>query len=241
MFKINKIYFFNELSSTNDYLISNYKNYDNLTIISSAIQSKGRGRLNRTWVSNYKENLYFSVLLKEISLFKILTHIPILCSLSIFRTICTYHRLNIKIKWPNDIVFVNNNIFFKISGILIDSFKDYMVLGFGINLNKAPSIEGQNTSSIKDLINTTVDKNIFLNNFISNFENIFNYYLKHDFNSFINEYNNNAYKINEYIEIKDKLNIYKGNYLGIDNNGFAILNNNNNLTRVLNGEVKNNL
>lgn len=240
MFKVSNIYFFKELLSTNTYLADNFNKYDNLSIVCSDTQTSGRGRNNRVWISSYIENLYFSILLKDLSYFKILTQLPILSSISIYRTINTYYN-KIKIKWPNDIVIVKDNAFYKIAGILIDSFKDYMVLGFGVNLNIAPSINDQNTCSLKDLINKDIDKKIFLNNFIFNFEDIFNEYIKFGFNKFQKEYNNNAYKLNDFIEIKDNLNIYSGKYLGIDNNGFALLSNNKDLLRLVNGEVKNNL
>jgi len=240
MFKINNINFFKELESTNDYLINNYTKYDNLSLVVAETQSKGRGRKNNIWNSTYKDNLYFSVLLKDLTFFKKLTHIPILSSLCVFRTINSY-KIKVKIKWPNDIVYAKDNIYYKISGILIDSFKDYMVLGFGINLNIAPIIIDQKTECLKNLLNMDIDKNEFLNKFILNFEIIFDTYHKHGFSKFIKEYNQNVYKINEYLKIVDDLNLHEGIFKGIDNNGFAILSNNNKLTTILNGEVKNNL
>ena len=56
---------FEELDSTSTYLKKNYLKYDNMTFISASYQTNGHGRNNRNWHSNPKENLLFSILIKD--------------------------------------------------------------------------------------------------------------------------------------------------------------------------------
>ena len=58
-----KIIKFDTIPSTNLYLKENYQVLDNLTVVCAKHQTKGRGRLGRTWIDN--NDLLFSILLKD--------------------------------------------------------------------------------------------------------------------------------------------------------------------------------
>ena len=60
------ILYFNELESTNDYIIQLYKKFnfkDTLTVFADN-QTKGRGRVNKIWVSDNGQGLTFSFSIK---------------------------------------------------------------------------------------------------------------------------------------------------------------------------------
>lgn len=129
-------YFYESIDSTNDVLKRKSKDCYNKNLVAiSKHQSKGKGRLGRTWVSN--EGLYMSYLIRpnitpmEAALF---TQIA---AAAIVQTFNAISDLDIKIKWPNDIV-VNGK---KICGILTELNAElnkvhYLVIGIGINLNQ---------------------------------------------------------------------------------------------------------
>jgi len=110
-------------------------------VVVSLEQTRGRGRLGRTWVTP-TGGLAVSVLLEvpadrsyEISM---------LGAVAIQATIEQYGICNSAIKWPND-VLINSR---KIAGILVESRSDnrntgQYVLGMGINLNVATMILGK--------------------------------------------------------------------------------------------------
>lgn len=61
--KFNIIHF-NEIDSTNTYVLKNYKNLNNYDVIIAEIQTGGRGRRDNKWISSDKDNLYFSFVIK---------------------------------------------------------------------------------------------------------------------------------------------------------------------------------
>lgn len=141
-----KKYHFKEIDSTSTYLKENYLKFDNLTFVSSDFQKNGHGRNNRKWISNSKENLLFSVLIKDKELIKRYSSISLSTAVCVYKMLLEMDIKNIKIKWPND-VFVNDK---KIAGILLESVSfgneiEAIILGIGINVN---SLEFEN-----DLLN----------------------------------------------------------------------------------------
>lgn len=131
-----------EVSSTNDYLRS-YAPSADITVVSADFQTKGRGQMGNTWVSNPGENALFSVLvcpenLKATDGF-ILSQAM---ALSIKEELDLYLE-GVCIKWPNDI-YVNGE---KICGTLIENSLmgknvGRSVIGSGINVNQTDFPDG---------------------------------------------------------------------------------------------------
>lgn len=120
---------FDVLDSTNDHLKEQYHQYDDGTVIVARMQTKGRGRFDRTWVSHL--DLTFSFLFKKHQF----PH-AILAPVAIIQALETM-GVSAMIKWPNDIL-VNKK---KLCGILIESIYEGNrwvadVVGIGINLHK---------------------------------------------------------------------------------------------------------
>lgn len=137
-----KSYHFDRIDSTSSFLKRNYEKYENFTFISTDFQESGHGRMNRTWISNDKENLLFSLLIKDKNLFKKYDKLSLASAVSIMLVLKELGIENVTIKWPND-VFVNDK---KICGILLESVSfgdsiEALILGVGININ-TKSFEG---------------------------------------------------------------------------------------------------
>ena len=124
------------VSSTNTYAKENHLHFDSnaVTRITADVQTAGRGRLRRHWISPNEGNIYatyFFTCKKQvlscntigqvfsIKIVKLLSHFP----------------LKVSIKWPNDIL-VNEK---KIAGILCETIDLHdrfgVILGAGINVN----------------------------------------------------------------------------------------------------------
>ena len=110
-------------------------------LILSETHSMGRGRRNRSWLSQ-SGNLHCSVLV-EFNL-DLYWHFPFITSLSLISSIEIIVDDNItdlKCKWPNDIFYKNS----KVAGILMEIVpgNKQLVIGIGVNLipvNLATSI-----------------------------------------------------------------------------------------------------
>ena len=157
---INEIYF-EEIDSTSTYIKEHFNQLDNFTFVSTSFQSKGRGRTNRVWYSNKKENIMFSFLILDKSLIKKYKDLSLASAYVLAKVIKRiYPNLSIKIKWPND-VYVNKN---KISGILLESHLnnqviDGIIVGIGLNCNQItfPPDLIYPVTSLKKELNLDVD------------------------------------------------------------------------------------
>src|SRR5712671_7773112 len=97
-------------------------------------QTRGRGRLDRTWQSPKDAGLYLSLVLRprlEIAVWPLLT---LMAALAVCDALMKACGLRADIKWPNDIC-VNNR---KLCGILAETVDtetgSAAVIGIGINL-----------------------------------------------------------------------------------------------------------
>lgn len=131
-----------ETSSTNDFL-RNYTPSADISIVSASFQTKGRGQMGNTWISNDGQNALFSVLvcpkgLKASDGFVLSQAM----ALSVKETLeeCVD---DVWIKWPNDIYCHGK----KICGTLIENtlmgkFIGRSVIGNGINVNQTDFPDG---------------------------------------------------------------------------------------------------
>lgn len=123
------------VGSTNDYLKSEgSKGCANGTVIVTREQTKGKGRLGRSWQTNKDDCVMFSFLLRpKIAPCEVAGITP-LAGLAVCKAIRSYTGLDCKIKWPNDIIVGNK----KLVGILTEMSAEfdgveYVVTGIGIN------------------------------------------------------------------------------------------------------------
>ena len=124
---------FDEIDSTNSYLKSAYRLLNNFTFVSADYQSHGKGRNDRTWTSNPKENLMFSFLIKEEKLLKQCSLVSLITAIEVSKVIESYGISNVAIKWPNDVLIDDK----KVCGILAEAqLPDYLVVGVGLNVNQ---------------------------------------------------------------------------------------------------------
>ena len=128
-----KIIHFNEIDSTNAYLIREHASLDNMTICEADFQSAGKGREDRVWLSKRYANVMFSILIKDKELIDKYAALSVITGLLVRNYIASYEIDNVTVKWPND-VYVNDK---KICGILLQGqIPNYLVIGVGINVNQ---------------------------------------------------------------------------------------------------------
>jgi BirA family biotin operon repressor/biotin-[acetyl-CoA-carboxylase] ligase len=107
------------------------------TVVVADEQTRGRGRLERTWVS-LADNLHLSVLLRPE--LKVAPLIMVVAGVVLVRAIRDVTGLRARLKWPNDVILRGR----KVAGILAEgvtgqSGESYAVLGIGVNVNSDPS------------------------------------------------------------------------------------------------------
>lgn len=132
---------FKETGSTNDTIekIARDGAPEGVVVFAES-QTRGRGRLGRSWLSPAGKGLWFSVLLRPNLRPLETTRLTVAAATAIRRAIRTVTRLGADIKWPNDLL-VNGR---KVAGILTELSAEtdqvrYIILGVGIDVNQAPT------------------------------------------------------------------------------------------------------
>ena len=106
------------------------------TVVIADSQTKGRGRMGRTWISPSGGNIYMSVILTPPMEFKEATLLTIMAGVACCGALRNTTGLPVEIKWPNDLMVSHR----KLGGILTEIKSGagkmvYAVMGIGINVN----------------------------------------------------------------------------------------------------------
>jgi BirA family biotin operon repressor/biotin-[acetyl-CoA-carboxylase] ligase len=108
------------------------------TVLVAERQERGRGRLDRTWVSPPGAGLTFSVLLRPAGVPSArLGWLPLLAGLSVVRALGELDPVPVALKWPNDVLLGPEQA--KVAGILAEADPGgpggpAVVIGIGLNV-----------------------------------------------------------------------------------------------------------
>lgn len=132
-----RFHYFTELGSTNSHARALAENgAAEGEIVLADAQTKGRGRLARSWESPPFVNLYLSVILRPRLAPTQAAQLTLTAAVALTETVGFFIARPPVIKWPNDILVDGK----KLAGILTEAACDtdrveYVILGIGLNLN----------------------------------------------------------------------------------------------------------
>ena len=128
-----KSIFFDEVDNTQDFAMNEFKE-EPLLIVSKA-QTFGRGTNQNKW-QNADQSLAASLVFNKKIVNFTKTLIPLLAGYSYVSLI---KNQNLKLKWPNDIIFKND----KVGGVLVEENNKLVCIGLGVNYFwENPSLPG---------------------------------------------------------------------------------------------------
>tara|TARA_B100000989_G_scaffold295217_1_gene275788 strand:- start:161 stop:901 length:741 start_codon:yes stop_codon:yes gene_type:complete len=159
-------------------------------------QTNGRGRNNNKWES-LKGNLFLSSIFRP-KKNKIYWHqLSLLIGFSILETLIDFGiNINlIELKWPNDVLIENK----KVSGVLLEAFDNFIIVGIGLNISKTPINEIKwKTTKLNDYIKNKMSLEQISYKILNKI--FHNYFMWQDmgFSPFKN-------KINEHIRNREKI------------------------------------
>ncbi len=104
---------------------------DHGTVVIAEEQTRGIGRLGRSWISEYAAGIYMSVLLRLPLPPHNLPVASLLVGLATAEAIEKSTQLQCDLRWPNDVLIKER----KVAGILPQLVNDCIVAGIGINVN----------------------------------------------------------------------------------------------------------
>ncbi|MDD2679355.1 MAG: biotin--[acetyl-CoA-carboxylase] ligase [Candidatus Omnitrophica bacterium] len=147
-----KIFYFDSLGSSIDTAMDlGVKGAPSGTLVLTEAQTKGRGRLGRTWFSPKYKGLYFSLILRPDMLPAQASVLTLLSAVSICEAIKTVTGLEAQIKWPNDILLHNRKLCGILTQVVAETDRiDFVIISAGINVNNDKKSLISTATSLKE-------------------------------------------------------------------------------------------
>jgi len=239
----NKIYFYNEIDSTNNE--AKKKAEDGATqgtLVITECQNSGRGRRGKKWLSPSGSGIWMSFVLTPTIHPNGASMITLVAALSVVSALRNIKGLECNIKWPNDIV-VNGK---KICGILTEMSSEldavnYVIVGIGINVNNTNFDETikEIASSIFLETGLTIKRSKVVADFASCFEKYYSRFLQtQDMSGLLDEYNGLLINAGREVKINNINNQFIGNAIGINEKGeLLVKKQDGNVEKIMAGEV----
>ena len=166
-----RVHYFPEIDSTMDEAMRlARKGCPDFSVVVAQRQTRGRGRMQRSWVSD-EGGLYFTVVVRpDIPLMRS-GLVNLAAAVDMARVLRSKFGINAGLKWPNDILVDKR----KICGILtqIEGEGDqiaHMNIGVGLNVNNSPDNQEPSAVSLKSLLGRSVPRRDLLVAFLDAFE-----------------------------------------------------------------------
>lgn len=146
-----------EVASTNTYLMQ-HKSSAHATCVAAHIQTHGKGRRGRTWVSQLGASLTFSLLWRFQCGAAALSGLSLAVGVALIRALNDLGVNNAQLKWPNDVLVEGK----KLAGILIELLGDLegpsaAVIGMGVNLKLPKNVLDSIDQPAIDLANVSAN------------------------------------------------------------------------------------
>src|SRR2546426_7922118 len=241
-----KIYYFDTIDSTQSFALRlASKPYENGSIVIAERQTRGKGRLNRRWISP-KGGIWLSILLKPDFEVSYVSLFPIITSLALAKAIEKVLKLKPRLKWPNDVTLNDK----KVAGILIDASIEsnkigYLVIGVGINFRIQPKIVSrlargsQNFYGITTLVgkNETANPIELVQQFLYELEQLYNKVISNNLTEMRKEWTERSSTIGRNIRVATPNGPVKGKAISIDENCALLVSSKGKIRRLLVGDV----
>lgn len=191
-------------------------------VVIADLQTKGRGRMSRTWTSIMGRDILFSVLLRPSS--ADLPKMPLVAGLAVARTLDAFTETPVTLKWPNDVRAADR----KISGSLVESGSSdagyYAILGTGVNVNldaaAHPEIS-EIATSLRTLNGADVSRREVMRRLLSEMDQI--YTSKEHMATLVSDWSARLETIGQEIDVRWGDDILHGIAEGVDDTGRLLL------------------
>ena len=220
----------NAIDSTNSYLkdLVSLQPIKNFTVVYAQHQTNGRGQMGTVWESEVDKNLTISILVKFSDFYiEDRFYLNMAVSLAVLETVKNYVKINVEIKWPNDILAEE----LKIAGILIEnSFSGqkikHSIVGLGINVNQTKFNQLKlSASSLKIISGNTFDLMELLNDLMIVFKKYIKMLENKEFNLLKTNYIKNLYGFNKSLIFSDTTDgsVFTGKICDISKEGLLVV------------------
>lgn len=240
-----------EVESTNTTLLElGEKGASEGTVVIADKQTRGRGRLEHSWISPAGKNLYISILFRPEIVAIDAPVFTLIASIALVEVIQKLGLDDVNIKWPNDIRIAGK----KVSGVLTEmrprrEMTDFIVVGIGVNINM--SREEINSeigdvatiaTSIKENLDKDLDRAKFAADLLIELEKWYKVFTNRGrgkstiLSEWASKWGDKDKRVSVSINDEEE---FEGKAVGIDDKGYLIVElNSGDTTKVLAGDVK---
>ena len=196
------------------------------TLVLSEAQTRGRGRKGRAWYSPPEGGIYISLILRPLVSPAEAPKFTLLSAVAIAEAVISLTRLNIQIKWPNDILSRGK----KLAGILTEMSTEmdavnYIVVGLGLNVNTPAFPDEIRETATSILIETgePFPRVRLIQEYLKKYETYYEIYKNTGFDPVIKRWKELSNVIGKKVEVEVIGNRFIGEALDIDRDGALIL------------------
>jgi BirA family biotin operon repressor/biotin-[acetyl-CoA-carboxylase] ligase len=211
------------------------------TIVLTENQTEGKGRLGRSWSSEPKVSLTFSLILRPPVSPVHASKVAMIAGIAVAQAIRECTGADAKVKWPND-VLINKR---KVCGILTEMSADcdtieYLVCGIGINVNQTviPDELRHIATSLRLETGRLLIRGQLLLAFLTAFFDRYDAWIKNeDFTPIVTDYTKDSMLLGEMVTIESHGEKTTGQCVGFDKDGFLVIEKDGKRRRIMAGDV----
>jgi BirA family transcriptional regulator, biotin operon repressor / biotin---[acetyl-CoA-carboxylase] ligase len=216
---------YRQIGSTNDEaLLLAAQGAQHGTVVVAEEQTRGRGRLQRSWVSAAGCGICFSIILRSPLPVQEAPQSTMVAALALVKVLSESYGLRVSIKWPNDVLLGGK----KVAGILADMQSDqdhtrFLVIGIGINVNQNESdlagpFRYPATSLAMDL-GAPVQRRKLLLNLLHRLEQEYDHFFQNGFGAMLPEFERASAILGRQLQIQSGKEALSGKALGFTQEG----------------------
>lgn len=231
-----RILFFSEVDSTQRVLRDlAMKGEEEGTVVMAKKQRKGRGRLDRVWISTEKD-LKLSILLRPETVHPTrLGLLSLIGGLAVSRCV-----KEAKMKWPNDVLIGGR----KVAGILVEASAEadrfnYVILGIGVNVNSTKEdLRGvKDAISMYEMAGEEMDMAEVASSILSNLDDLYLKLVEGRWEEMLKEIKERLDTLGKDVLIKGIGEEFRGKAVDLDDRGFLLVRVGDEIKSIMAGDV----
>ena len=231
-------------SSTND-LVREQAVPGKLNFCLAEYQTSGRGRRGRNWINPFGSTICLSALWNVGEGTASLEGLSLAVGLAVLKALETCGASQLRLKWPNDILWQSPGGYKKLCGILLEVHGDptgecEVIIGIGINValsNEQLQGMGQPACDLMQVCNQPVSRNRVASSVINTLSHMLDGYSKGGFSLFREEWMRHDAYAGRNIALDASGRLVRGVAFGVDEQGGLLLNTDSGIMTFNGGEV----
>jgi BirA family biotin operon repressor/biotin-[acetyl-CoA-carboxylase] ligase len=193
-------------------------------VVCAEAQTKGRGRLGRSWSSPKHKGIYLSIILRPKLAPSELAKLTLLSAVAVAQAVNKIAGIDVRIKWPNDVLIKNK----KLAGILtelraeVDQMK-FVVVGIGLNVNNTAAQLVEGATSLKHEAGKTFSRVEVVQEVLRAFEHWYSRLENKGFDDVIHAWKERSHTLGKWVRITDPAGSVEGVAFDLDHDGGLLI------------------